>query len=93
MGVLSFRSSGTLAHWLHEVKHSGLYLRPVRRFPSDALPHPHATGGARLPTLPVPRFLLLPLPFLFLLALELFGTLALHELDMERSDFRQTQKF
>ena len=76
-----------------QVKHSGLYLRPVRRFPPDALPHPHATGGARLPTLPVPRLLLLPLPLLFLLTLDLFGTLALHELDMQRPDFRQKQKF
>ena len=46
-----------------------------------------------LMTLPVPRFLLLPLPFLFLLPLELVGTLALHELDMQRQDFRKTQKF
>ena len=75
-----------------QVKHSGLYLRPVRRFPPDASPHSHATGGVRLPTLPVPRFLLLPQPFLFLLTLELFGAPALHELDMKRPDFRQKQK-
>lgn len=33
------------------------------------------------------------LPFLFLLPLELFGMLALHELNMQRTDFRQKQKF
>ena len=31
--------------------------------------------------------------FLFLLTLDLFGTLALHELNMQRPDFRQKQKF
>ena len=42
--------------------------------------------------LAVPRVLLLPMPSLFL-ALKLFGTLALHKLKMQRSDFRQKQKF
>lgn len=77
---------------LHEVKHNGLYLRPVRRFPADSLAHPRATCGHCLPMLAAPRFLLPPLPFLFLV-LELFGTLALHKLKMQRSDFRQKQKF
>ena len=37
------------------------------------------------------RFLALLL-FLFLLTLELFGSLAFHKVEMERADFRLTQK-
>ena len=77
IGGLPFRSSGR-SPTLHEVKHSGLYLRPVRRFSDCALAPPASCHC--LPTLFVTRFLFPSLlPFLFF-GLVLFGTSALHTL-------------